>query len=376
MVERVNTTSVSRNVAETDDIVLDQTATTRIVFHPVLNPKGVDGVLMRQKRKDDKNWADAGGLDFRKAEAGAFTSIRLSSDSMKLLYDRLACLYAVQQHGIRNGERHLVVNDADDLVVTDKNKARVIRQIIDHGNSEEFWQTLEESQSDLASRLAESKIHRDRVTVIQEFRSALSQQEDEGYWQSLFQKNPWILEAAFALNAFQIQGETYLGGKNSKGRNGRGGIASDFLFRDGSTQSFALVEIKKPSTQLMAKEPYRGNKGTNDVDVVYSAAPELSGGMVQLRTQISQGVQGYDSPIEHDFDGLNRVHPSGILVIGKYADLESEQQRSFDFFRHGLSGISIICFDELLNRLSQLYESPQEPENPEPDCSTEPNEWY
>ena len=45
----------------------------------------------------------------------------------------------------------------------------------------------------------------------------------------------------------------YLGGKRATGRQGKGGVATDFLFSDDSTKSFAIVEIKTPETESFTR---------------------------------------------------------------------------------------------------------------------------
>ena len=47
--------------------------------------------------------------------------------------------------------------------------------------------------------------------------------------------------------------------------------------------------------------------------------------------------------------------PHGVLVIGTYDSLSDEQKKSFNYFRQGLFGLTVITFDELLHRLKQLY---------------------
>ena len=56
----------------------------------------------------------------------------------------------------------------------------------------------------------------------------------------------------------KVRGETYVGGKSCVGRNGQGGVATDFLFRDESTQSFAVVDIKTPDNHQERRRCHHG----------------------------------------------------------------------------------------------------------------------
>jgi hypothetical protein len=86
--------------------------------------------------------------------------------------------------------------------------------------------------------------------------------DDEDHWQTYFSKHAWMLQAAFSAAVFKLGDETYGGGKTAKGRNGQGGVATDFLFSDESTKSFAVVEVKTPKTALVGSL-YRGESGSD-----------------------------------------------------------------------------------------------------------------
>lgn len=247
----------------------------------------------------------------------------------------------------------------EEVIITSENLSQVIQELIDQEHSEEFWNTLAERHKDFALRLAESQIQRERMSVIDQFeKDMVIYGDDEGHWQRFFEEHPWILQSAFSFTTFQLRGETCLGGKNCVGRNGQGGVATDFLFQDESTQSFAVIDIKTPATGLMAGSAYRGKKDAQNTNLVFAASNALSGGVIQVRKQIATAIDNFDHQLYRDFSSyhLNRVHPRGVLVIGCYDSLKDEQQKeSFNLFRRGLFGLTVITFDELLRRLKQLY---------------------
>ncbi len=370
MVDRVETQSVARGVAEVAPVVIAETATTRTIFEAkIIDGHGVDGALKRQKRDENGNWLDLNGVNFRNADPDTVVSIPLKTADVRKLYDSLSKLYAVQNKGILPGSHDYVVAKKDEIIVTNENLAQIIQELIDENHSQEFWDTLVENQSDLAMRLAESQIQRNRMLVIEQFEQDMQSQGDsEKYWQDFFDRHPWILQSAFAFTVFQLRGETYVGGKNCSGRNGQGGVATDFLFQDESTKSFAVVDIKTPNTELMASHVYRGKDGSSGSNVVYPVSGHLSGGVIQVRTQVAEAIRSFDAQLGYSFPGLNRVHPHGVLVAGNYANLNEEQKRSFNHFRRGLFGLTVITFDELLSRLKQLYAF-DEHEKPEPQLS-------
>jgi len=113
----------------------------------------------------------------------------------------------------------------------------------------------------------------------------------------------------FSTTVFVLRGETYLGGKLPIGRQGKGGVAIDFLTADESTKSFSVVDIKTPAT------PRRG------------------------------------------FEQLNRLHPKGVLITGSLSGLSQRQRESFNQFRYGLFSLTVITYDEVLSRLRALFRS-------------------
>ena len=153
-----------------------------------------------------------------------------------------------------------------------------------------------------------------------------------------------------------LNGETYLGGKMPVGRQGRGGVATDFLFADDTTKSFAVVEIKTPGAHLVGQQ-YRGASDAGYDNEVYAIHPGLSGALVQVRNQITVAVENFQNVLARGYEKIaNCIHPKGVLVIGSAADLGQREKDSFNQFRYALHSLTVITFDELLNRLKLLFE--------------------
>ena len=166
-----------------------------------------------------------------------------------------------------------------------------------------------------------------------------------------------MLQSAFSSPVFMLGGDTYLGGKLPVGRQGRGGVATDFLLVDDSTKSFAVVEIKTPGTPLVGSL-YRGQDEEGYANEVYAMRTDLTGGIVQTRNQITVAVEQFQSVLGAQYAGkLNPVHPKGVLIIGLASTLNPRQKQSFNHFRHGQHSLTIITFDELCNRLRLLFDA-------------------
>lgn len=263
MSDAINTHYVKRGYAEADDVQLMLTKTTRTVFRPALHKGGVRGYIVRQKIGADGAWKDVSEVDFRKLPPDCGVSIELDTEAVQKLYDKFAQLHEIRRQGVELGDqKYVVAKEEHAFVIDDQNKARAIRALLDGGYSEEFWRLLARNNPSLASRLALAQIQFDRQEAIKRFESSLSlYADDESFWQKFFETYPWMLQSAFSAAVFFLCGEAYLGGKLPVGRQGKGGVATDFLFADDSTKSFAVVEIKTPKSGLVGSL-YRGDNDT------------------------------------------------------------------------------------------------------------------
>jgi hypothetical protein len=356
MPHSVHTHSVGRGFAVSDEVVLSESPRTRLVFRPGLHGGGVRGHMIRQKRSADGTWLDTNEVNFTKLPPDCGVQIELDTRATEKLFTKLTDLYEVQRQGIGYGDRNYVVAEEDEVVlVNDRNKAAVIKALLDQQLSEEFWQALSASDPDVASRLAAGRLQYEREQTIRAFeRDLTGHPADESHWQTFFETHHWILQTVFSSTVFLLGGEVYVGGKGPVGRQGTGGVATDFLFSDDSTKSFAVVEIKTPKTDLLGPR-YRGDARTGHENEIYSMHRDLTGGIVQTRNQISVAVDYFESVLGRGFETLNRVHPKGVLILGCKAGLSQREVDSFNHFRHGLDSLTVITYDELLKRLQLLF---------------------
>jgi hypothetical protein len=357
MPDTIHTDSAGRNFALSDDIILCQAARTRTLFRPAIHGGGVRGFVIRQKIGEDGQWQDLNEVDFRSAPADTAIHIELDTEATTKLFTRLSQLYEVQSQGVTYGHQsYQVAREGEAILIDDTNKAQVIQRMLEQDLSEEFWDSLRESNPDLAAQLAAGAIQQNRLATIREFEDGLaSHPDDESHWQDFFQNHPWILESVFSAAVFMLGGESYVGGKRPIGRNGVGGVATDFLFADDSTKSFAVIEIKTPGTELVGSQ-YRGNNDTGYDNETYSMHSKLSGSVVQVRNQITVAIDSFESTLGPGFQHkINRIHPKGVLIIGSLDGLSERQQASFNQFRHGLFSLTVITYDEVLTRLKALF---------------------
>ncbi|APC19462.1 hypothetical protein BLL42_27395 (plasmid) [Pseudomonas frederiksbergensis] len=182
--------------------------------------------------------------------------------------------------------------------------------------------------------------------LIEQFKSLMATRHIEGKWQRFLGDNPFILNMAFAYPIKIICERPYVGNKSF---NDKGGNYSDFLIAARSTGNLALIEIKRPDTDLLAGKPYRGGD-------TYAPSTELSGSVAQIIAQRASAQR----EIFQLKDGLeDEVHDhsiSAIIIVGT-TPAKKVERRSFEQYRNCLRDVRIVTFDELQQRLVDVHKA-------------------
>lgn len=180
--------------------------------------------------------------------------------------------------------------------------------------------------------------------LVGETERLLAKKSSENNWQTLLNENPYILSLIFGYPILKIQGQASIGGRTL---TGAGDKITDFLVKNNLTNNAALVEIKKPSTPLLKTSVYRAG--------VYASSNELSGSIGQLLDQ-KYKFQKEISAIK-DNSGVYDIESYSVdcvLIIGTIPE-EKEQKKSFELFRHNSKDVRVFTFDELSNKLKEVY---------------------
>ena len=186
--------------------------------------------------------------------------------------------------------------------------------------------------------------------LIEKFEADLdgSHSRDEDHWQTFFNNNRFALQLIFSTPiVVERQHATVQAGDI----DGRGTRITDFLCANSVTRTVVIVEIKTPGATLMSVSPYRG-KGTDAA--VYTPHQDLGGAIAQLQSQMASVPQSLASRLtpELALDPWN--DPRGAVITGRISALNIEQRDSFLRYRGALSTISVLGYDEVLERLKTL----------------------
>lgn len=168
---------------------------------------------------------------------------------------------------------------------------------------------------------------------------------NEEYWQKLFQENTWILSQIFSCPFIFVGKKFYCGGKED---DDKGGVKGDLLYKNNLTKNLAFIEIKTPETEIMGSK-YRGDEEGKD-NVIYSMSNHLSGGVNQILNQrkVYQNNHG-------DNNGKFLHNAKCVLIIGKIDKLNDEdEKKSFELYRSASKEVEVITFDELFGRVQAI----------------------
>ena len=182
----------------------------------------------------------------------------------------------------------------------------------------------------------------------------------ESDWQRFLIENPFILSLVFGYPIIKVQDQASIGGRKF---SGSGEKITDFLVKNSMTNNTAIIEIKKPQTELLNKKPFRSG--------VYTPSSELSGSINQVLDQKYQ-FEREITPIKinskmYDIETY-AVHC--CLIIGKMPS-DADRQKSFELCRRNSKDVEIVTFDELLKKLKELsaFLNPEKTELPIQDAS-------
>lgn len=352
--DTITTRTVGAGFAHAQEFVLTETPETAIVFKPQMHEGGIRGSIIRYKKDKNGNREALMPVNFRRLNADEGIEIELKTEAISRLYQHIQELQAVLgEAGIRPGTHQYRLTNADDFVITDQNKARFIQRLLEANLAEEVWEQLVQSNPDIASRLANSKILEDRRIVLNHFGDMLSDDtQSENDWQNFFEENKWIFGYGLRYQILRmVQAQPYYGGTAI---DRRGGQRGDFLAAtEAETKFTCLVEIKKPTTQLLQREQYRNG--------AWGISNELAGAVSQIQTNCAEWeiIGARQDQNRERLQNIYTVSPKGIVVIGKTSELDGlEKRNSFERFRRELRNPEIITYDELFERASFIVGGP------------------
>ena len=185
--------------------------------------------------------------------------------------------------------------------------------------------------------------------VIEKMTVMMKKDLKEADWQKFFSENPFILRLAFGLPIMAFGEQVAVGGVRFENK---GGKLADFVVKTGSFGNLAIIEIKTPDTVLIEPKHYRLG--------LHAPTKELAGGVNQVidqRYMISREID--TRKVNSQEYELWTYAVKGFVIAGRtitHPDklLQEAKRKSFEFYRHNLVDVTVLTFDELIEKLRAL----------------------
>lgn len=188
---------------------------------------------------------------------------------------------------------------------------------------------------------------------------------DEDHWQWFFNTNQFALQQVFSAPIVVARQLAHVRGEDVAGRGSR---IADFLCANTVTRTAVVVEIKTPATVLMDTRAYRGRGSA----AVFPPHRDLSGSVSQVQSQMASVprdlAQRLGSTPELDLDPWNDVR--GGVIAGRVSSIPDQARESFLRYRAGLATVTVLGYDEVLDRLKALLAVLKTPPHSDEDSGT------
>lgn len=364
--DEIEVKSTSSVTAETSPVVLKQTNSLRLRFVPTLvenkkDPqKSVSGKLVyERKSKKEQSFPTDDTVSRRSIRNGEFMELQLDTTETYKLYCGLKQRYELYEdmdkfhYGTatyakvdRTFKQFLsMIKDNPSAARMITNEENLVRRLLGLITQTESLDTLKKSLNLLQDENLQHLATSLNIAKLQRVAKLMKDNLDnncEEFWQKdVFKENQWVLAQIFACPCTVYQDKAYVGGKLID--NSRGNIC-DFMCKNRLSQNVALIEIKTPCTKIIGKS-YRNT---------YSFSQELSGAVNQVLNYKDGLTKDYYS-VSHNYSSKFKVlSPKCIVIIGKLAEMTSEQIDAFENFRNSLNNVIILTFDEIYQRIVDL----------------------
>lgn len=328
-------------------------------------------ILYEKKRKGDAFPSEKNAKPDQKGDlkVGDYLELILAPEEARALYKGLAAIYNLVEDNPslpRGAVRYVPLDRASQAVLERIQGDPSLRDAFEDENSvsifKELFKALNKSSSrerllGILSTLESDDIQSFEANLnLEMIKRAARLIEDhmedsrEEFWQKqVLEQYPWIISQILTAPCMVFGTKAYVGGKDL---GNHGGNLADFIYKNKLTNNVTIVEIKTPKAPLLRKN-YRNNS--------YSLSDDLGGGIIQslsyrqsLMENFAQLRLQYGEPFEAST-------PACILIIGNTdelhnpsGELDRVKLASFENLRGHLNGITVVTFDELLEKLKGL----------------------
>lgn len=343
MNDYITTKSIGRGIAEVEeDFILCEEPMSRLVFHAQIHNRGIKGKIIRQRRElASDQWIPEKAVDIRTLGKNETINLTIDTDGVKNLYLAIVKLANIlKQKGVEYGENKYAVVDPDKVIITDENKTKYIKKIINAGYGEDVWNNLTESNPSLVTKLSYAQIQATKKHIIDKLKERLShdvfsETGSDDSWQKWIYKNNWL----FGINYQQ---------PIEKAKININGIMPDYLFP--TIDDFVdILEIKLPSDEVIIKDVnHKGSwKWSPEANIAIGQVVNYLCEIDRLKLEIEKNIKD-----KYKFE-VNLLKPRAYILIGNSSTWDNNKKEGLRKMNHSLHGIEVITYKELVNRGKQ-----------------------
>ena len=364
----IDLVSTSNQTADASPIILNSTDLVQTKFMPVVvdnhkdTKKSVRGSLIHAKKRKSDTEFPTEKLTRKSVKIGEAIEISLDTGETYRLFEGLQNLYelhnqigTIPSFGATYTKIDSTFRQFQAIISNDPSAARmlgqtenfelvkILLQIITQSDSLDL---LKERLRELSEENISSLYEAANLTKFEQVLAILDENmsnENEEDWHDIFRSNQWILSQMFSCPYTIFEDKAYMGGK---GLDNRGGNICDFIYQNKLTQNIALIEIKTPCTELLGKQ-YRGS---------FSLSADMSGAVNQILNYKDKLAKDYYASCHNSSSEFEILNPKCLVIIGRVNGLTQDRKNTFENYRNSLSNVTIIAFDELRTRISDMLQ--------------------
>lgn len=324
----------------------------RFLIESIANIEGIEHIVFS---KTEKTRAEGDIYFFNMRD---YQTLRRTIDNISRRYQReargdklLLCYtnilrkhdpqkYPIQIKKPKAGAIYELVNSLDNKVKLGKKDQESMIRLV-QGNKEELVKEHHNALLQLKTDIESVTLGQ----IISTIEDMLSKNLSESYWQKFFMDNSFVLTLAFSYPVTLVQDQAHVGGADIRGI---GTKITDFLVSNRFTGNLAVFEIKKPDSALLSTVEYRSN--------LFRNSKELGGAIAQVQDQKFQ-LQNNFTNLAYQ-SGWNDFHAFSVqcvVIIGR-SPTDNHEKKSFEFIRNSLKDVQIITYDEMLDKVKQIYQ--------------------
>lgn len=338
--QTITTNKIVEWVATWDEIILRNNQTTRLVFKPMLldNVNNIKWTFIFQKKWKNDEWNDINEESLSRLKKWEWYQISLSSEELSKFLTWIEKIKKIY-------DEYWIQDWKKTFYISDENIEDILNSLWNFN-----FKKLKEAVKKIDIKNIENTINIAKFEIIIEKIENNLNISQEKYWQELFEKENWVLSQIFAAPYIFYQSQAYLWWKNI---HNTWWIITDYFFKNNISENISIIEIKNPCSKLIEDNLYRWNN-VKDENSVYSLHKELTGAISQILNQKNSLFINYDNLKLKDC-GVKPYNVKSILIIWTLKDLNETQKKTFELHRQNYKDLEIITFDELLEKIKNIY---------------------